>query len=137
MAKNKFVWTDLSTFDLSVARRDYERIFGWSFTGDDQYDFALDGQTPVAAIFPMPQKMVEINMPSFWMSYVGADDLEGKVKKAHSYKGVVIEVEPTHFDEHSRIALVRDPSGAGFTLYEGPDITPTSEVYRKGGALSR
>lgn len=122
MTHGKFVWTDLSTFDLPTARSDYAELFSWHFTGDDNYDFAFLGEAEVAAIFPMPPKLVEINMPSFWMSYVQVDDLENAVAKAKSHQNVIVEVEPEDFGTDARISLVRDPSGAGFTLYEGPDI---------------
>ncbi|MEL7231704.1 MAG: hypothetical protein AAGJ85_04260 [Pseudomonadota bacterium] len=56
------------------------------------------------------------------MSYVRVDDLDSAVEKARGHEGVIIEVEPQAFDENARVALVRDPSGAGFTLYEGPEI---------------
>ena len=44
--------------------------------------------------------------------------------KAERHNGVIIEVRPEAFGEEARVALVRDPSGAGFTLYEGPEINP-------------
>jgi predicted enzyme related to lactoylglutathione lyase len=43
---------------------------------------------------------------------------------------VIIEIEPMAFDAQARVALVRDPSGAGFTLYEGPDLTVSSGTRR-------
>ena len=124
MTNGNFVWTDLSTFDVSQAREDYEAFFGWDFSNDPTYDFAFSSGSPVAAIFPMPQKLIDINMPSFWMSYVRVENLEDTLLKARAHEGVIIEIEPVAFDDHSTISLVRDPSGAGFTLYQGPDITP-------------
>lgn len=124
MSLNQFVWTDLSTFDLAHARHDYARLFGWRFQGKEDYDFAETDQSLAAAIFPMPKRLMEIKMPSFWMSYVRVNDIEGAVAKARKHDGTIIEIEPMPFNDNARIALVRDPSGAGFTLYEGPDITP-------------
>ncbi len=124
MSVHHFVWTDLSTFDMPRARADYGALFGWSFTGDDGYDFATQGEDPVAAITPMPPKMVALDMPSFWMSYIRVEDVAASVKKARLHDGVVVEVEPQASDSDTKVALVRDPSGAGFTLYEGPDILP-------------
>lgn len=122
MTIGHFVWTDLSTYDMTHARADYAALFGWSFSGDTSYDFALNGAQQVAAVFPMPAYLAKINMPSFWMSYVRVEDVEATVAKARAHEDVVIEVEPEAFGD-GKIALVRDPSGAGFTVYEGPDIT--------------
>ncbi|MEM8555453.1 MAG: VOC family protein [Pseudomonadota bacterium] len=122
MALHHFIWNDLSTFDMRAAQSDYGRLFGWAFEGDRSYRIARVGGGEAAAVFPMPEAYVAINMPSFWMSYVHVEGLDAMVDKARSYDGVVIEVEPTDFDSRSRIALVRDPVGAGFTLYEGPEL---------------
>ena len=124
MSHHRFVWTDLSTFDLSAARRDYAALFGWGFEGDDGYDFAMSDTTPVAAVFPMPDRLAAINMPSFWMSYIHVPDVAAAVARARGHPDVIVEIAPTEFGEAARIALIRDPSGAGVTLYEGPDITP-------------
>ena len=124
MTYGHFIWTDLSTFDMAAARKDYAALFGWQFSNDANYDFASAGSEQVSAVFPMPAPLVKINMPSFWMSYVHVQDLDKTVQAARAHDGVIIEVEPQAFNADSRIALVRDPSGAGFTLYEGPDITP-------------
>ncbi|WP_350335548.1 VOC family protein [Coralliovum pocilloporae] len=124
MTIGHFLWTDLSTYDLEAAQADYAQLFSWTFQRDGDYAFATLRGQEVAALFPMPPQLAKINMPSFWMSYVHVDDLEATVAKARLHDGVIIEVEPQAFSSDARIALVRDPSGAGFTLYEGPDITP-------------
>lgn len=124
MTHGHFVWSDLSTYDMAAAKADYADLFGWSFKGDGSYNFAtLDGKE-VAAIFPMPQRLAEMDMPSFWMSYVRVDNVDATVAKARTHADAIIEVEPQPFSADARIALIRDPSGAGFTVYEGPDITP-------------
>ncbi|NOD63691.1 MULTISPECIES: VOC family protein [unclassified Ruegeria] len=122
MANGHFLWTDLSTYDMRTARTDYAEFFNWSFGKEEAYDFATIGGQEVAAIFPMPDRLAKMNMPSFWMSYIHVDNLDAKVEQARTHEGVIIEVEPQPFSEAARIALVRDPSGAGFTMYEGPDI---------------
>lgn len=122
MAHGHFIWTDLSTYDAAVARSDYARLFDWRFQGDPAYDFATAHDAEVAAIFPMPTALAQINMPSFWMSYLHVHDLDAAVAKARRHSGVIVEVEPEPFGAQARISLVRDPSGAGFTMYEGPEI---------------
>lgn len=117
-----FIWNDLSTFDMGAARQDYTALFDWSFGGDEAYDFASVDGVESAAVFPMPQRFVEMGMPSFWMSYIRVQHLDQTVKAAKQHEGAIVEIGPHRFDGTARIALVRDPSGAGFTLYEGPVI---------------
>ena len=124
MQQGDFIWQDLSTFNPGRARKDYARLFGWSFTGNRSYKFALNNDAPIAAFFEMPRKLAKIGMPSFWMSYVAVDDLAGAVEKARRHEGAIVEIEPQAFKNDARISLIRDPSGAGFTLYEGPQIAP-------------
>ena len=130
MTIGHFIWTDLSSYDTSAAHADYGAFFGWTFHPDSGYSFAFQDGCEVAAVFAMPSRLADMNMPSFWMSYVHVEDIDVAVGKARRHDGAVIEVEPQAFNGESRVALVRDPSGAGFTLYEGPDTTPA--VQRSG-----
>ncbi len=133
---SNFVWTDLSSYDVAASRTFYEAIFGWKTYdmgrmeagpddrfGMDQvtYCIATLGDRPAAGIFDMPPFFQEIKMPPFWMSYLAVDDIEAVVARAKAIEGVVVDVEPTPFGEGT-MALIRDPLGAGFTCYDGPDI---------------
>jgi predicted enzyme related to lactoylglutathione lyase len=126
---NRFTWTDLSTFNVTDAVADYTTLFGWHFTSDstDNYQFATLNNQPVAAVFPMPDALAKRNLPSFWMSYIHVENIEATTAQAGTHRDAIIEVQPQAFNENAQIALIRDPSGAGFTLYEGPPIT-TPEV---------
>ena len=118
---NDFTWCDLSTFDVDKARAFYERVFGWSYRDDAGYLTARAGRQPAAGLYLMPDVYRDMGLPSFWMSYIRVENLDEKADTAVAL-GAIQEVPPTAFDSRSRFALVRDPSGAGFTLYEGPDL---------------
>jgi len=126
--KNNFVWSDLSVYDLRVTMDFYSKVFGWSFhktkdmSMEEDYHVAYIDNTPVSAIFTMPAYLQKLNLPSFWMSYIQVKNIDEVVKKAKAHENVIIEVKPTQFDEKSQIALIRDPSGAGFTIYEGENL---------------
>lgn len=70
-------------------------------------------------------------MPSFWMSYVRVESLRHSVDLAVSL-GAKCEIEPTAFGAQSHFALIRDPFGAGFTLYEGEDLNGRDKQGRHG-----
>ena len=129
MTIRHFNWTDLSTYDTTTARDDYTTFFGWNYQNDGGYYFALSRGQEIAALFLMPDRLAKINMPSFWMSYIHVGNVDDAVRKAKHHDGVVVEVEPEAFGNEARIALVRDPSGAGFTLYEGPELTPEPQGF--------
>ncbi len=113
----QFLWCDLSSYRPKETRPFYTDLFGWRFSGDD-YAMATAGTAPVAAIFEMPQKFQDMGLPSFWMSYIGVRDADAAVETATALGGKV-EVGPLPFDGGGRFALIRDPLGAGFTIYEG------------------
>ena len=79
----------------------------------------------------MPQKFQKINMPSFWMSYIQVPNIEETVRVAEQ-QGAKIEVRPQAAPGGGRIALIRDPAGAGFTCYEGDQLGSIDTVAAKG-----
>ena len=130
---NTFIWADLSTFDVAAAQSFYRHCFSWEFTdsGDDYWIAQIDSQA-TAALFTMPEMFQRIQMPSFWMSYIMVQNLDGIVERAEAL-GAKIEVAPQEAPDGSgRIALIRDPAGAGFTCYEGPDLGGRDSALRNG-----
>lgn len=117
MAHGDFIWCDLSTFHPAQTQAFYTSVFGWQFSGEG-YAIAHRADHPVAALYEMPEKFQNIKMPSFWMSYIAVDDVAQTVARATELGGKV-EVGPTPFDGGGQFALIRDPLGAGFTVYEG------------------
>ncbi|MEM6997346.1 MAG: VOC family protein [Patescibacteria group bacterium] len=144
-----FIWADLSALDLKKARSFYKSVFGWTLhkdtsafdaisDEDDQFGInkssyygAFAGSDAIAGIFDMPPFFRKIKMPSFWMSYLSVNDIQGVVDRARKIKGVVIEVEPSPFYK-GQIALIRDPAGAGFTVYEGPEFSRRGDGSKPG-----
>ena len=114
MAHGQFIWADVSSFRPEVTRAFYNKVFGWRFDG-------YVGQCasgPVAGLFEMPEFFQKIRMPSFWMSYIAVDDVVAAIETATAQGGKV-ELGPEPFEGGGQIALIRDPLGAGFTVYQG------------------
>lgn len=121
MAHGHFLWADLSTFRLDVTLAFYERYLGWTFS-NDAYHIASTEIGPVAALYRMPDKFQAIRMPSFWMSYIGVENVNTAVGLAADNGGKV-ELGPEPFEGGGQFALIRDPLGAGFTVYEGRAVS--------------
>lgn len=118
---NKFVWADLSTFDIDLATQFYTELFGWKVDQlDDDYRLCKAEKHNAAGLYPMPVKFQKIGLPSFWMSYLRVADINATVCSAEEHGGR-IEVMPEPAPGGGLVALIRDPAGAGFTCYEGPD----------------
>lgn len=126
MIDNNFVWTDLSTFDLKVAKTFYSNVFGWEYFGDGEgYFMAMTSNQEVSGLYETPEKFRQMNMPSFWMSYIQVENLEQTIQKAKE-SGGIIELVNTE-QQIGKIALIRDPSGAGFTIYEGNQLNARTQ----------
>lgn len=121
MSANNFIWADLSTFDLAVTKDFYSKAFGWEYQQiDTNYHYALKSKKEVSGLYLMPKAFVNMGMPSFWMSYIQVDGIAETVSKAKTLGG---KVELAEFVEgFGSIALIRDPSGAGFTVYDGTQL---------------
>ncbi len=123
MGHGDFIWCDLSTFDLGVSTRFYSDLFGWQMADSGEYNLCYAGRTEAAGLYVMPEFFQKINMPSFWMSYIQVDDVNRAIETANKMGGKVeLGPEPFGAREDGQIALIRDPQGAGFTVYQGPDF---------------
>lgn len=111
------MWTDLSTFDVGKATAFYRQVLGWEFEqGAGGYYNAHLANAPCAGVYEMPAFFQEIRMPSFWMTYISVDDVKAVTARAQKLGGK-LEIEENN--TKGRIALIRDPAGAGFTCYQG------------------
>ncbi len=133
MAHGEFVWCDLSAHNAGPSRDFYKRIFGWHFSDQGGgYHFASKGQYPVAGHYQMPEKFIKIGMPAFWMSYIAVTDVQATVDLANTL-GAKVELGPAEFDGGGTYALIRDPLGAGFTVYSGRALGEFSD--QNGGRM--
>jgi len=129
---HSFIWADLSTFDMKSAKRFYHDCLGWQFEDiGDGYLVCNANQHASAGLYLMPEKFQQIGMPSFWMSYIQVENIDETVRVAEQ-QGAKIEVQPESAPGGGRIALIRDPAGAGFTCYEGDDLGGRNDSTTKG-----
>jgi len=119
MKSSKFIWADLSTYNPSSSIEFYKSVFGWELSDMNKYYLASLGNEAVAGIFETPEFLKKIKMPHFWMSYFQVESTPKAVEIAESL-GAKIELT-TDFN-NGKIALIRDPQGAGFTVYDGYEL---------------
>lgn len=117
MTHGSFIWADLSTFRPATTLRFYQDLFDWRIDPGD-YAVAQTSAAPVAGIYLMPDRFAKMGMPSFWMSYIAVDSVAQAVDTARALGGRV-ELGPADFEGGGQYALIRDPLGAGFTVYQG------------------
>jgi predicted enzyme related to lactoylglutathione lyase len=128
-------WVDLGVPDLDRALQFYGAVFGWDFDVGpaeyDRYTMCLLRGRRVAAIF-------EVHDPSrrgFWQVYLATDDCDRTAERARKAGGTLL-MEPMDVMGDGRMAVVRDPVGARFALWEGR-AHHGAEVVNEPGSLVR
>ena len=130
MAHGDFTWIDLSTFEVEATKKFYRSCFQWEFDEDDSgYVNCSRSNSACAGLYEMPEFFQKIKMPSFWMTYISVTGIDAVVAKAKELGGK-IEIEETN--ALGKVALIRDPAGAGFTCYEGSAESALSEDGQDG-----
>jgi uncharacterized protein len=117
-----FCWVDLATTDQDAAKAFYAELFGWGY--DDHaieegvvYSTATLGERAVAAIGPMPQRMRDAGAPPSWMSYVSVADADATAARAREL-GAELYAEPFDVPHAGRMAVISDPQGAVFSVWQ-------------------
>jgi predicted enzyme related to lactoylglutathione lyase len=117
-----FCWVDLATPDQDGAKAFYGGLLGWEF--DDQpvgegavYSLATKDGKQVAAISPQPQQQRDAGAPAMWNSYVAVDDADAVAAKAGEL-GATVHAPPFDVMEVGRMAVIQDPQGAFFEIWQ-------------------
>jgi uncharacterized protein len=121
-APGTFCWTDLSTTDQGAAKAFYSGLFGWEAedlpVGDGvSYSMMRLGGKDVAAISPQPPQQRDAGVPPTWNSYVSVESADAAADKAKAL-GATVHAPPFDVMEAGRMAVIQDPQGAFFELWQ-------------------
>jgi predicted enzyme related to lactoylglutathione lyase len=129
-------WIDLGIPDLDRAMDFYGSVLGWEFeVGPAEWGryttCRLRGKR-VAAMSPIHG---EDGGGYWWQVYLATDDVDATTAKVSKAGGTVV-AEPSDVMDQGRMALVRDPVGAQFGLWQGRNHTG-AELVNEPGTLVR
>jgi predicted enzyme related to lactoylglutathione lyase len=111
------VWNELATPDSERAGTFYEELLGWEPESDATgYSTIRKGDQLIGGIRPLRDQE-----PPNWLIYFGVEDVEKGVEHVRANGGEVL-AGPAEVTV-GKIAVVRDPQGAMFAIYEG-DVDP-------------
>jgi uncharacterized protein len=111
-------WVDVTSTDLDRSVDFYTRLFGWEAQRDPRPEaggytmFTLRGKN-VAAASPTWQE----GLPAVWTTYLASDDVDATAAKARDAGGNVM-VEPFDVFDAGRMAVIQDPTGAVFGVWQ-------------------
>ncbi|WP_314247336.1 VOC family protein [Streptomyces sp. DSM 40907] len=111
-------WVSLMTRDLGTAQHFYGAVVGWRFRPTrlgEAFSVAFQGRVPVAGIGALA---ADLGVAAAWTPYFAVDDADVAVDRIRERTGT-IAVGPVSFESGGRAALVADPDGAVFGIWEG------------------
>jgi predicted enzyme related to lactoylglutathione lyase len=134
-AAGAFCWIELGTTDQASAKNFYSSLFGWipadfPIGPDESYTiFKLDGGDVGAAytMRPEEQKMV----PPHWNLYIAVDSADESANRARELGGNIIAA-PFDVMSFGRMAVIQDPTGAFFCIWEARDHSGMSVAGTNG-----
>ena len=118
----RFVWYELVTTDVKLAKAFYASVVGWGVRGASvpasAYSLFTIGDFPVAGLMNMPEDTRKTGATPQWIGYVGVDDVDLAVNRTKQLGGAVY-VPPTDVPNISRFSVVADPQTATLALIKG------------------
>jgi len=133
-APGTFSWADLPTSDTDGAKAFYTGLLGWD-TEDNPvpdgsvYTMLLKGGKPVAALYE-----AQAGQPPAWNSFVTVESADAAAASAAEHGGTV-EMDPFDVMDVGRMAVVQDPTGAFFPVWE-PGASIGAQRVNEPGALT-
>jgi len=121
-APGTFNWPELMTTDQDAAKKFYTALFGWQFQDSDIGEqgvytiFTRDG-VDVAALSTLQPEQLKQGVPPNWGTYVTVESADAAAAKAKALGGTVL-MEPFDVMEHGRMAVIQDPQGAVFCVWQ-------------------
>ncbi|MBV8792515.1 MAG: VOC family protein [Pseudolabrys sp.] len=111
----KFIWNELNTHNLDVAKKFLSTALGWSFEKMEipgsTYWIIKNGHDSVGGIFDMSGDAHFKGVPEHWLSYVAVDDIDTRYKNALK-NGAKEGRLPFDVPGVGRIGILAQPGGA-------------------------
>jgi predicted enzyme related to lactoylglutathione lyase len=127
-------WVDTSHPDPEAVLPFYRGLFGWDFEdvmpegADGQYFIGRIRDRDVAAIGPSPAGAARLAM---WNTYIWVADADEAAAKVRAAGGAVV-AEPFDVMDSGRMAVLTDPEGAAFCVWQAKNHRGAKVVNEHG-----
>lgn len=137
-------WAELCTTDSEKSARFYAHLLGWERRalplGQNprslDYWLHLLQDRPVAGSFGMVGAQRKRGVQPHWLCHVFVADAAAAIEHARSLRANVL-AEPMDVGAFGRLALLRDPQGALFGLWEARELGLESQARGELGCMTR
>jgi predicted enzyme related to lactoylglutathione lyase len=124
-AVGRFVWHDHMSTDPAKAQEFYGQLLGWTTEvwkpGEMDYPMITANGQMHGGFGP-----AQGDAPSHWLGHVLVENVDSCVSRAEAAGGTLL-AEPMDIPEVGRMAVIRDPQGAVFSLFTPAGEPPTAE----------
>ena len=117
-----FCWIELATTDQPAAKTFYSSLFGWTSNDtpmgpNDVYTvFQLQGRAAAAAYTMRPEQRSQ-GIPPNWMLYIAVKSADESANAASNAGGKIL-MPPFDVFDLGRMAIIQDPTGAVFAIWQ-------------------
>jgi predicted enzyme related to lactoylglutathione lyase len=137
-APGTFCWIELGTSDNEAAKKFYTELFGWTFVdnpmGPDMvYTMLKKDEKDVGGLYKLMPDMRAQGIPPHWLSYVSVTSADESAAKATG-AGATLMKEPVDVLNYGRMAVIQDPTGAVFALWQA-GTHPGAGIYNVPGSF--
>lgn len=120
-----FCWVELGTSDAAAAKNFYTQLFGWDHEDkpmgpEGVYTLLKLNGKDVGGLYELMPDLKAQGVPPHWLSYVSVTSADESVEKAKA-EGATLLNGPLDVFTLGRMAVVQDPTGAVFALWQGMD----------------
>ncbi|TFD02679.1 VOC family protein [Cryobacterium sandaracinum] len=116
-------WADLMTSDLPRAREFYTRLFGWTASDSGlEYGNYVTFRKGDADVAGMSSQEPGSRLPDAWTTYLSVTDADAAVTAARA-AGADVLAEPMTVGTMGRMAILMDPTGAPFGVWQADEFT--------------
>jgi uncharacterized protein len=117
-----FCWIELATPDQPATKKFYSELFGWSIGEfpmgpNDFYTTSKIDRRDVAAAYRLPSEQQARGVPAHWNLYVAVENANTATDLA-SRLGAKVIAQPFDVYDVGRMAVLQDPTGAMFSLWQ-------------------
>jgi uncharacterized protein len=121
-APGTFCLVELATTDQDAAKTFYTQLFGWSSLDHPMgpnriYTMFRIQDRDVASAYTMWPQMLEQGIPPHWDLYITVENADETAARAKEL-GAKIFREPFDVMEFGRMAVIQDPTGAVFCIWQ-------------------
>lgn len=117
----RFCWAELSTTDGQAAKEFYTTLMGWEAVDNPMGEgmvytmLTVDGKN-IGALYQDNSGKA----PPYWGTYIASDNVDAAAAKVKELGGTLL-AEPFDVMEHGRMAVVQDPTGAVFCIWQAKE----------------